>query len=125
MAGLKIRKGDRVVVRVPMAHLARSLTTNDDGTSVQRIGGTIRWQSCDDATCQLPRTERFSIEVPAAPHHRPEAERDDPNGMDVRSHLIAMMARRTDRSVAEAFIAMTGEFFGRNGLRAREISSRS
>lgn len=104
------RSGDgAVLVRVPVSHLSRPLVTTDDGALVLPLTGTIRWQSCDDQVCQLPRTERFAIEVPARPHNRPEADRDDPDGMDVRRHLIQMMARRTDRSIAEAFEAMTGQ----------------
>lgn len=97
-----------VRIRVPIAHLGRALTTLDDGSVLQRITGTLRWQACDDETCHLPRTERFSLDVPAAAHNRPESDRDDPDGMDVRSHLIAMVARRTDEPITHIFARMTG-----------------
>ena len=105
---LPVFEGD-VMVRVPIAQLSRSLTRLDDGSTVQRIRGCLRWQSCDDETCQLPRTERFTIDIPAAPHNRPEAEQAGDGGMDVRSHLIQMVARRTDRPIAEIFTAMSGD----------------
>jgi hypothetical protein len=103
---LQVFEGD-VIVRVPLTHLARSLIRNDDDTLVQRVSGTVRWQACDDDACHLPRTERFTIDIPAAPHNRPEAESTDEGGMDVRRHLIAMVGRRTDRSIAEIFTEMT------------------
>ena len=104
------RPGDgTVIVRIPISQLSRSLVDGGDGSWVQPVEGTIRWQSCDDEVCHLPSTERFAIDVPAIPHNRPEADRDRPDGMDVRTHLIQMMARRTDRSIAEAFVAMAGD----------------
>jgi hypothetical protein len=44
---LQVFDGD-IVFRVPIAHLSRSLIQLDDGSFVQRVGGTARWQSCDD-----------------------------------------------------------------------------
>lgn len=44
---LQVFEGD-VVVRVPRTQLGRSLTRLDDGSFVQRLSGTVRWQSCDD-----------------------------------------------------------------------------
>lgn len=102
---LQVFTGD-VTIRVPIAHLARSLVEGDDGGLVLALTGTVAWQSCDDQACQLPRRERFAIEVPATGHNRPEDDRDDPNGMDVRRHLIRMTARRTDRPIGEIMASM-------------------
>ncbi|MFN3217693.1 MAG: hypothetical protein ACE367_14460 [Acidimicrobiales bacterium] len=74
---LQIFDGD-VTIRVPITQRSRSLTELDDGSYVQRITGKVGWQLCDDDTCHLPRSDRFSIDVPAAPHVRPEAELGDP-----------------------------------------------
>ncbi len=104
---LRIFDGD-VVIRIPVTQLSRSLTPLDDGSFVQRIGGTVRWQACDDDTCHLPRSDHFSIDVPAAPHHRPEAELVDPNGMDMPAHLTKMVARRTDKSLGQVLFEITG-----------------
>ncbi len=105
---LQVFEGD-VVVRVPLTHLSRSLTRLDDGSTVQRVNGSVRWQSCDDQTCQLPRVEQFTVDIPAASHNRPERERVDDGGMDVRTHLIQMVARRTDRPIADIFADMAGD----------------
>lgn len=102
---LQVFEGD-VVIRVPIAHLSRSLTELADGSIVQRVVGTVRWQSCDDEICNLPRTERFTIDVPAAPHDRPEAEFANPEGMDVAEHLKKMIGRRTDESLGQVLTEM-------------------
>ena len=93
--------GNAVVVRIPIAQLSRRLTTLDDGAVVQRITGTVRWQACDDDTCGLPQTESFSVEIPAADASRSEDELSNPDGMDVRTHFVGMVARRTDKPIAE------------------------
>jgi len=90
-----------VLVRVPVAQLSRRLTTLDCGDVVQRITGTVRWQACDDQACGLPRTETFVLEVPAAPAPRPEDEFQATDGMDIRTHFVGMVARRTDKPLAE------------------------
>lgn len=97
-----------LLVRVPLTHQSRSLTQLHDGSHVQRINGTVRWQSCDDHTCHLPRTERFTLDIPAMPHDRPEHERADPNGMHVGAHLRKMVARRTDKSLVDVLTKMAG-----------------
>lgn len=104
---LPVFAGD-VLIRVPIAHLSRSLTQLDDGRVVQRVVGAVRWQACDDDVCHLPRREHFSIDIPAAPHNRPEAEPLDPNGMDVEAHLKKMVARRTGKSLVQVFIDVAG-----------------
>lgn len=104
---LNVFEGD-VIVHVPFTHMSRSLTELDDGLFVQRITGTVRWQSCDEDVCHLPRTERFSVDVPGAVHVRPEHEFKDPDGMDITTHMAKMVSRRTDKSVAEVLTEMTG-----------------
>lgn len=102
---LHIFEGD-VLIRVPLTHMSRSLTRLDDGSLVQRVNGTVRWQSCDDDVCHLPRTERFTVDIPAALHDRPDKELADPNGMDIAGHLAQMVGRRTDKSVGEVLREM-------------------
>ena len=104
---LQVFEGD-VLARVPLTQLSRSLTQLEDGSFVQRVTGSVRWQSCDDDTCHLPRTERFGIDIPATPHNRPEAEPLDPNGMDIAAHLRQMVARRTDKSLGQVLTDMAG-----------------
>lgn len=89
-----------VTIRVPLAHLGRSLTQHDDGSSTLDLVGTVRWQSCDDNECHLPRTESFSLTVPAEGHNRVTP--------DWAPHFQKMMSRRTDRSLAEMFRSITG-----------------
>ncbi len=104
---LQVFKGD-VTITVAMTHLSRSLIELEDGRRIQRITGSLRWQSCDDDTCHLPRTERFTIDVPATGHDRPETETRDPNGMDVATHLTNMIARHSDKSLLEVMIDVAG-----------------
>lgn len=104
---LEVFEGD-VLVRVPFTQLSRSLTELDDGSLVQRIAGTVRWQSCDDEMCHLPRTERFSIDVPASPQLRAEDEFAVEDGMDVVTHMSEMVARSTDMSLPDALAKMKG-----------------
>lgn len=105
---LQVFEGD-VLIRVPITHMSRSLTRLDDGSRVQRVAGIVRWQSCDDDVCHLPRTERFTIDVPASPHDRPDEELADPNGMDVPAHLAKLAGRRSGVPLAEALRRMTGD----------------
>ncbi len=105
---LQIFEGD-VLIRVPLTHMGRSLTRLDDGSLVQRVNGTVRWQSCDEDVCHLPRTERFSIDIPAARHDRLDKEIADPAGMDIPALMAKMVGRRTDKSLAEVFRHMTGD----------------
>lgn len=107
---LNVFEGD-VTVRVPIAHLSRSLNQRDDGSFIQQVRGTIRWQSCDDHQCHLPRTETFSIDIAAAPHDRPEDELSKPGGMDVAAHLKRMVARRTAKSVGQVLTEMAGDIY--------------
>ena len=97
---LHVYEGD-VLVRIPITHMNRSRTELDDGSFVQRISGTVRWQACDDDMCFLPRTETFSIDVPAGVHSRPDDEFADPDGMAIIDHLQRMASRRTDESFAD------------------------
>ena len=47
-----------------------SLSANTNFSEVQTetneitLTGELRWQTCDDQTCDLPRRERFEITVP-------------------------------------------------------------
>ncbi|MEM9607182.1 MAG: protein-disulfide reductase DsbD domain-containing protein [Actinomycetota bacterium] len=105
---LQIFDGD-VTVRVPMTHLGRALVPADDGRTVVRLTGTVRWQSCDDEACHLPRNESFSIEVPAAKHDSPASELEHPEGMDVRVRLGEMVSRRTDRPLGDIMREATAD----------------
>ncbi len=102
---LQIFEGD-VTIRIPVAHLGRALIDHESG-QVQRITGSVRWQSCDDHTCHLPQRQTFSLDVPATQMNRPERDRDTEGGMDVATHLIGMVARRTDEPVSDIFARMT------------------
>ena len=93
---LQVFEGD-VTIRIPITHLSRSLTKLDDGQFIQRITGTIRWQSCDSETCNLPQTESFTIDVPADSHDR--HGRDD--GRNAAEHFQQMISRRSDLSIAD------------------------
>lgn len=110
---LQVFEGD-VLVRVPFTQLGRSLTRLDDGSLVQRVTGSVRWQSCDDDVCHLPRTERFTIDIPAARYDNPGTELSAPDGMDVPAHLTKMISRRTDKSLAQALSEMRGDHASRD-----------
>jgi hypothetical protein len=105
---LQIFEGD-VLFRVPLTHMGRSLTRLDDGSFVQRVEGTVRWQSCDDDVCHLPRTERFTVDIPAARYDGPGREHADQGGMDIPAHLTKMVGRRTDKSLREVLRDMAGD----------------
>lgn len=109
---LQVYEGD-VLVRLPITQLGRSLTRLDDGSFVQRLSGTVRWQSCDDDMCHLPRTERFSIDVPAARHDGPGRENAREGGMDIATHLSKMIGRHTDKSLAQVLGEMSGDIDSR------------
>lgn len=98
-----------VLVRVPITHFSRSTTKLDDGTSVQPVTGTVRWQACDSDTCQLPRTESFAIDIPAQAMDRAGREARSDTGMDFATHMHKMVTRRTDRSMADIMTEMTAE----------------
>ncbi|MFK7917394.1 MAG: protein-disulfide reductase DsbD domain-containing protein [Ilumatobacter sp.] len=59
---LHVYEGD-VRIQVPLLYGGRRVTPNADGTHTIDITGTIRWQSCDDHTCHIPRSETFSLTV--------------------------------------------------------------
>lgn len=59
---LHVYDGD-VRIRVPVLYSGRLVEPNEDGSHTADITGTIRWQSCDDHTCHIPRTEQFSLRV--------------------------------------------------------------
>lgn len=52
-----------VHIRLPLVYNGRRVAPNQDGTYTSEITGTIRWQSCDDHSCHIPRTEQFSLRV--------------------------------------------------------------
>lgn len=60
---LHVYEGD-VHIRVPVLYNAARLKPDENGTTAIEISGTVRWQSCDDHTCHIPRNEAFSITVP-------------------------------------------------------------
>jgi hypothetical protein len=104
---LQVFEGE-VTIRIPITHLSRSLTTLDDGSVVQRVTGTVRWQACDDHTCELPASEPFSIDIPAAAHSSAESELKNPDGMDVIAHMTQLAARRTDVPLSELMKKTSG-----------------
>jgi hypothetical protein len=61
---LEVYDGD-VVIRLPVAQNGRAIEKDDDGRWVS-ISGNVRWQACDNETCDLPQAQRFSFRVPAA-----------------------------------------------------------
>lgn len=103
---LQVFEGE-VRIRVPVTQLGRSLIERDDGVSVQPLTGRIRWQACDDDTCHLPRTQELSLEIPATGQRQPADELADPNGMDVATHLPAMVARRTTKPLRQILHEMS------------------
>lgn len=99
---------DEVTVRIPVAHQSRSLISAEDGTSTQRIEGTVRWQSCDDQACGRPASHRFSINLPAIAHLAPQAEFGADDGMDIAVRFEAMVTRSGDKDVAQVMSDMAG-----------------
>lgn len=95
---LQIFEGD-VQIRVPITHLSNGLDKSDDGSLVLRVEGTVRWQACDDEACHLPRTERFSIEIPAVAHNAAGSNPDRPE--DTLTHMTKLAARRTDEPLSD------------------------
>lgn len=59
---LHVYDGD-VRIRVPLLYNGGRVEPNDDGTRSVDVTGTVRWQSCDDHACHIPRTEPFSLTV--------------------------------------------------------------
>jgi len=60
---LAIYEGSFKIV-VPVAHKGNSTVVLEDGRRMVEISGSVRWQSCDDHTCGLPQTQRFTLRVP-------------------------------------------------------------
>lgn len=64
--------GERIEVYEGAVELRMSITANTNFSDVQTdlsditLSGELRWQSCDDQTCDLPRSERFEFTVPFA-----------------------------------------------------------
>ncbi len=85
---LQVFDGD-VEIRIPIAHMTRGVTEDDAGNLVIAVTGTIRWQSCDVHTCQLPRHEPFALSIPAARHNSPRGK--DANFSE---HFAKMSSRR-------------------------------
>lgn len=67
---LHVYDGD-VRIRIPLLYNGGRVAPNGDGTHTVDITGTMRWQSCDDQTCHIPRTEPFvltvNVEAPNVP----------------------------------------------------------
>ncbi len=92
---LQVFDGD-VEIRVPIAHMSRPLTTNDEGAATLTITGTVRWQSCDADACQLPQRETFTLHVPAARHNTPGHWTSE--GSNFKEHFSKMLARQTGQT---------------------------
>lgn len=60
---LHVYEGD-VRIRIPVLYNAYRIKPDESGATTIEITGTVRWQSCDDYACHIPRTETFSITVP-------------------------------------------------------------
>lgn len=60
---LHVYEGD-VTIRVPVLYNAARIKPDERGATTIDITGTVRWQSCDDHVCHIPRTETFLISVP-------------------------------------------------------------
>ena len=62
--------GEQIEVYEGAVELRMSLSANTNFSEVQTetneitLTGELRWQTCDDQTCDLPRRERFEITVP-------------------------------------------------------------
>ncbi len=63
---LHVYEGD-VRIRMPLLYNGGRVAPNNDGARTVDIHGTIRWQSCDDHTCHIPRTERFALTISVEP----------------------------------------------------------
>jgi hypothetical protein len=53
-----------VELRLPIT-VNGTLTSESDSNSIA-LSGTLRWQTCDDQVCDVPRTQRFELTVPVA-----------------------------------------------------------
>lgn len=60
---LHVYEGD-VQIRVPMLFNGFPPEPDAQGTVAVDVTGTVRWQSCDDHTCHIPRSEPFSLTIP-------------------------------------------------------------
>lgn len=63
---LHVYDGD-VRIRIPLLYNGKRVQPDHEGRRSVDITGTIRWQSCDDHTCHIPRTESFILNVPVDP----------------------------------------------------------
>ena len=54
-----------VELRLPISVNA-NLGVVDTESNTISVAGELRWQTCDDQVCDLPRTERFELTVPLA-----------------------------------------------------------
>ena len=63
---LHVYEGD-VRIRMPLLYNGGRVPRNDDGVRTLDLTGTVRWQSCDDQTCHIPRTEPFTLTVKVEP----------------------------------------------------------
>lgn len=72
---LHVYEGD-VRIRVPMLYNGFPPDRDERGHRNVEVTGTVRWQSCDDHSCHIPRSEPFSLTVrvrsPNVPTRRPK-----------------------------------------------------
>lgn len=59
---LHVYEGD-VRIRMPLVYNGGRIARSEDGTRTVEITGVIRWQSCDDRVCHIPRSEPFRLTV--------------------------------------------------------------
>lgn len=52
-----------VRVRIPLVYNGGRIEPDAHGVRTVEITGTLRWQSCDEHTCHIPRTEAFTLSL--------------------------------------------------------------
>lgn len=60
---LHVFEGD-VRITAPLLYNGTPVKPDEHGQRTVQVTGTVRWQSCDDHTCHIPRTESFALTVP-------------------------------------------------------------
>ena len=88
-----------VVFRLPVT--INGAVASDDGVAQVTIAGLVRWQSCNDAVCELPASQRFeltvAVERPVLPQIRVPAGQPTAEPRAAR-HFAQMTARRQGKS---------------------------
>ena len=95
---LQVYDGD-VVLRLPVAQNGRAIVKDDDGRWVS-VRGRVKWQSCDDEACGVPKEEPFAFKVPAAFTVLGDMGPGEGRvpAMNGAAHFKKMLDRRTSKS---------------------------